>query len=175
MIPDGGRADPPRRGAAVGVSLLLLAGALAAQSPTVGAPAPDFTLRTLAGDSARLSALRGRPVLVNFWASWCRPCRSEMPAIVEAYAIHRDAGLAVLAVNLRDQERERDVRQFVQEHRLPFPVPLDANGKLRRGYRLRAIPTTLFIDSSGVVRFVHPGPLTPEALGQGLAAILPHR
>ncbi len=168
-------AAPRPRGPALGVSLVILASTLGAQAPSPSAPAPDFTLRTLAGDSARLSALRGRPVLVNFWASWCKPCRFEIPAIVEAYAIHRDVGLAVLAVNLRDQERERDVRRFVEEHQLPFPVPLDTKGKVRRGYRLRAIPTTLFIDTAGVIQLIHPGPLTAEALERGLAAILPPR
>jgi len=157
----------------VGVINPVLVAALAAQRPDVGTAAPDFTLRTLAGDTVRLSALRGRPVLVNFWASWCGPCRSEMPAIIEVHRAHGDAGLTVLAVNLRDQERERDVRRFVDELRIPFAVPLDARGKVRRAYRLRAVPTTVFIDTAGVIRMVRPGPLTPEALGQGLTAILP--
>ena len=152
---------------------LVAAGALTAQAPTRDAPAPDFELRTLDGQIVRLSESRGRPVLVNFWASWCDPCRSEMPTIVAAYDEHRAAGLVVLAVNLRDQERDRDVRRFVEEFQLPFPVLLDARGTVRRRYRLRAVPTTVFIDTTGVVRIIHPGPLTTEALGRGLAEILP--
>ncbi len=89
-----------------------------------------------------------------------------------AYERHSVAGLAVLAVNLRDQERERDVRRFVEEFRLPFPILLDARGAVRRRYRVRAIPTTVFIDSTGTVRLTHAGPLTAEALQRGLREIL---
>jgi thiol-disulfide isomerase/thioredoxin len=152
---------------------LVAAGALTAQAPIRGVPAPDFELRTLEGRLTRLSEFRGRPLLVNFWASWCGPCRTEMPAIVTAFEEHRAAGLAVLAVNLRDQERDRDVRRFVAEFQLPFPVLLDARGAVRRRYRLRAVPTTVFIDSTGVVRLIQAGPLTTEALSRGLAEILP--
>ncbi|MGH2626945.1 MAG: TlpA family protein disulfide reductase [Anaerolineales bacterium] len=157
------------------MGFLLLASVLAAQGAAVGAPAPDFGLRTLVGDSVRLSALRGRPVLVNFWASWCDPCRSEMPEIAAAYARHRETGLEVLAVNLRDQERERDVRRFVAELALPFPVLLDDKGRTRRRYRLGAIPTSVFIDTAGVIRVVHPGPMTAEVLNRALDEILPRR
>ncbi len=154
------------------VGFLLGAGTVASQAPTVGLPAPDFRLSTLAGESTRLSDLRGRPVLLNFWASWCEPCRSEMPAIAEARTVHRHTGLEVLAVNLRDQERGRDVQRFVEESGLSFPILLDAKGKVRRLYRIRAVPATIFVDSSGIVRFIHAGPLTTPALARGLFEIL---
>jgi len=151
--------------------MLLATGALLPQAP--GHPAPDIELKSFDGRRTRLSEFRGRPVLMNFWASWCDPCRIEMPELAAAYEAHREAGLQILAVNLRDQERERDVRRFVEEFRLPFPILLDRRGAVRRRYRVRAIPTTVFIDSTGTVRRVHAGPLTAEALRQGLGEILP--
>jgi len=154
--------------------------ALAAQSgqapmdtaPRAGAVAPDFTLLTLAGDTAHMAALRGHPVLVNFWATWCKPCKSEMPLLVDAYARHRDAGLEVWAVNLTDQESLKDVRRFVNTYQVPFPVPLDRHGKVRRVYRLRGVPTSVFIDRQGVVRLVHTGPLMADTLESRLNDIL---
>ena len=84
--------------------------------------APDFSLKTLAGDTVTLSHLRGHPVFLNFWATWCKPCRGEMTDIIAAYDAHHPAGLEVVAINLTDQERMRDVRTFVHELGLPFPV-----------------------------------------------------
>ena len=154
--------------------LVVLAAPLAAQAPAPGEPAPDIRLPTLAGGEISLAALRGRPVLVNFWASWCAPCREEMPLIVAAYEAHRGAGLEVLAVNLRDQEeRGRDVERFAAQFQLPFPVLLDRRGRIRQRYEFAAVPTSVFIDAGGTVRVVHAGPITQEALARGLAVILP--
>ena len=135
--------------------------------------APDFVLKTLTGDSVRLADLRGHPVFLNFWASWCKPCRAEMGEIIAAYDAHHQAGLEVLAINLTDQERMRDVRRFVTDLQLPFSVLLDQQGKVRKTYRLRGVPTSVFIDAQGVVRFVNIGPITGETLRHGLAEILP--
>jgi peroxiredoxin len=137
-----------------------------------GHPAPDFTLKTQAGDRVRLSDLRGQPVLVNFWASWCKPCEAEMPYIVAAYDSLRDRGLTVLAVNLSDQERSKDVRRFVDSFKLAFPVLLDEQGQVRELYELATVPTTVFVDSGGVVRRLVLGPLSPETLARGLTMIL---
>jgi len=137
-----------------------------------GHPAPDFTLKTQAGDRVRLSDLRGQPVLVNFWASWCKPCEAEMPHIVAAYDSLRDRGLKVLAVNLSDQERSKDVRRFVESFKLTFPVLLDERGEVRELYELATVPTSVFVDSTGVVRRLVLGPLTPEMLARGLTMIL---
>ena len=140
-----------------------------------GLGAPQFTLKTLAGPEVSLSDYKGRPVLINFWASWCKPCRGEMPDIVAAYQAQRDTGLAVLAINLTDQERMKDVRKFVAEFQMPFPVLLDEQGRVRRLYALIGVPTSVFIGSDGVVRLVNPGPITKETLERGLAEILPAR
>jgi peroxiredoxin len=156
------------------VALLLFGAPLAPRPnvPQVGQPAPDFDLETLEGGRARLATYRGHPVLVNFWASWCKPCRDEMPKIALAYRTLHNAGFEVLAINLTDQERKKDIRRFTDEFQLPFPVALDTRGKVRRRYGLISLPTTVFVDSGGIVRAVHPGPMTTGTLNRGLATIL---
>jgi len=149
----------------------IVAATLATQAPA--SAAPDFTLTTLAGDSVALSSLKGRPVFLNFWATWCKPCRGEMADIITAYRAHTDQRLAVLAINLTDQEHVADVREFVAELQMPFPVLLDRKGKVRKSHRLRGVPTSVFIDTLGVVRFVNQGPIAPEAIQRGLSLILP--
>jgi cytochrome c biogenesis protein CcmG/thiol:disulfide interchange protein DsbE len=162
------------RGAAIVWAVLLtILAARRFQAP--GAAAPDFILKTLAGDTVRLSSHKGHPVFLNFWATWCAPCRGEMQEIVSAYRAHQEQGLEVLAINLTDQEHLRDVRAFVNELQLPFPVLLDNKGKVRQRYALRGVPTSVFIDTAGIVRLVIPGPVTGETLSQGLAQILPAR
>jgi len=150
--------------------ILIVAAALASQA--TASPAPDFTLAALAGDSVSLASLKGRPVFLNFWASWCKPCRGEMADIIRSYSAHADQHLVVLAINLTDQEHMTDVRQFVNELQMPFPVLLDRKGKVRKAYRLRGVPTSVFIDTLGVVRFVNQGPITPDAMERGLRTIL---
>ena len=123
-------------------------------SPRVDFAAPDFTLDLLQGGQVTLSGLRGRAVIVNLWASWCPPCRAEMPALQEAYEVYRDRGLEILAVNTTYQDSQAAAARFVQEYGLTFPVPLDQTGEVSRSYLLRALPTSFFIDRDGVIQTV---------------------
>lgn len=138
-----------------------------------GEPAPEFRLKTLGGTAVALSELKGRPVVINFWATWCPPCRVEMPMLATAQQTHQDAGLEVLAVNLTDQEYLKDVRKFVAEFAMPFRVALDEKGRVRSRYGLVALPTTVFIGADGTVQVVHSGPISAAALDRHLAQILP--
>jgi len=131
---------------------LLITGCTGGSEPTatVGKAAPDFTLQNLDGQSISLSDLKGKPVLVNFWATWCGPCVSEMPYIQEIHEDWSDSGLMVLAINMGDSASE--VEQFLQEHNLSLPVLLDTKKVVAPKYGIRAIPTTFFIDKDGIVQ-----------------------
>jgi thiol-disulfide isomerase/thioredoxin len=132
-------------------------------TPREGFHAPDFTLDLLGGGQVTLSELRGKVVVVNVWASWCPPCRAEMPAIEKVYQAYRDLGVVVLGVNTTDQDNERDVAAFVQEFGLTFPIPLDRDGSVSRRYAVSGLPTTFFIDRQGIIRSIVVGGPMSEA------------
>ena len=138
-----------------------------------GSPAPDFTLKTLDGGTARLSDYTGRPVFLNFWATWCGPCRKEMPEIIAAYKAHQAAGLEVLAINATQLDIVEDVKAFVTEFKMPFPVPLDEDGTVGEAYSVIGLPTSVFVDAGGKVSGVNVGPLTRDVIEKYLADILP--
>ena len=123
-------------------------------APREGFSAPDFRLTLLGGGEVALSELRGQVVIVNLWASWCPPCRAEMPALQEVYEAYGDRGLEILAVNTTYQDSQAAAARFVQEYGLTFPVPLDQTGEVSRSYLLRALPTSFFIDRDGVIQTV---------------------
>jgi cytochrome c biogenesis protein CcmG/thiol:disulfide interchange protein DsbE len=138
------------------------------QAPAQKSPAPDFQLQALDGSSFRLSDLRGHPILINFWATWCGPCQLEMP-LIEQYYQKYNPNLVVLAVN--NDEPEPDVRAFVTSHKLTFPVLLDPGAKVEDLYRVRAFPTTFFVDKSGTIRYQHIGILNEGQLVQYLSQL----
>ena len=133
-------------------------------SPREGFPAPDFTLDTLEGSQMTLTDFRGKVVMVNLWASWCPPCRAEMPAIEQIYQKNKAQGLEVLAVNTTYQDSESAAAQFVQDFGLTFPILLDRDGDMSKRYQLQALPTTYFIDRQGIIRAVIPGGPMSETL-----------
>lgn len=133
-----------------------------APAPVVGAPAPNFTLDDLASNPFTLSAYKGQVILINFWATWCGPCREEMPAIERQYEALKDAGLVVLAVNL--DEPITEVSAFAHEYGLTFPVLLDSGAKVNDAYRVRAYPTTFILNREGVISRLHIGSMTEDQL-----------
>ncbi|MFO8035217.1 MAG: TlpA disulfide reductase family protein [Anaerolineales bacterium] len=133
-------------------------------SPREGFSAPDFTLDQLGGGEVTLSDLRGNVVVINLWATWCPPCRAEMPAIQEVYQQHRDQGLVVLAVNTTYQDDEAEAKAFVKEYGLDFPVLFDRTGDVSRLYQLRGLPSTYFVDRDGVIQSVVVGGPMDESL-----------
>lgn len=141
-------------------------------SPRTGFPAPDFALDSLRGEQTSLAALRGDVVVVNVWASWCGPCRAEMPAIQQLYAADYDRGLRVLAVNSTVQDREADARAFAQELGVTFPVLLDRDGAVTRRYLVRALPATFVVDRRGVIRAVIVGGASRAALQSAVEPLL---
>lgn len=131
-------------------------------APEIGAQAPDFALRDLEGNEVRLSDYLGRSVLLTFWATWCGPCRLEMPAFEYRYQELEDDSFTVLAVNY--DEPEEDVRAFRDELGLSFPLILDPGGSVQRLYQIRGYPSSIFVDPQGVVRVVHIGLITEGQL-----------
>ena len=131
-------------------------------APEIGAQAPDFALRDLRGNEVCLSEYRGRKVLLTFWATWCGPCRLEMPAFEDRYQELKDDNFIVLGVNY--DEPVEDVRTFRDELGLSFPLLLDPGGSVQRLYRIRGYPSSIFVDPQGVVRVVHIGLITEGQL-----------
>jgi len=141
--------------------------------PVAGDPAPDFALMQLGGGEVRLSDYRGRPVLINFWASWCPPCRIEMPELVKSYETHRDQGFVILGVNLTYLDNLPDVEGFVEEFHMTFPVLLDERGEVaERLYRLRGLPMSVFVNRAGVIVRIQYGALSGSQLEDYLGEIL---
>lgn len=133
-------------------------------APQAGFRAPDFTLKTPSGESHTLAELQGQAVLINVWATWCPPCRSEMPAIQKMYEEYRDDGFVVLAVNNTAQDNPFDIPSFTQEYGLTFPVLLDETGEVVRMYQVRSLPSSYFINRQGIITEVVIGGPMSEAL-----------
>ena len=132
-----------------------------------GEAAPDFTMVLDDGRYLHLSDLQGKPVVLNFWATWCGPCRLEMPELVKAAGADQD--LVVLAADV--QEARSPVEDFAAEFKMNLPIVLDKDGKVRSLYRVPGLPTTYFIDKTGKIASVVVGPLTPQVLADRLAEI----
>ncbi|MBB6673242.1 TlpA family protein disulfide reductase [Cohnella nanjingensis] len=141
------------------------------EAPEIDALAPGFNLHGMDGRSYTLSQFKGKPVILNFWASWCGPCQDEAPSLARLYARHKD-DLQILAVNLTAADNESDARKFVKDHGFAFPVLLDEDGKTGRRYRIRPIPTTFFIDARGVIVDGVLGALSAEALNNRAEQLL---
>jgi len=126
-------------------------------APRPGFLAPDFALRTPQGEEIRLRDLRGRVVVLNFWASWCPPCRAEMPTLQRIAEEYGPQGVTILGVNSTVQDTLGDVAAFLERYSITFPIVLDLEGEATRRYEIRSLPTTFFIGADGVIRSVTVG------------------
>lgn len=127
-----------------------LPGCAGGAGPQVGKTPPDFKLSTLDGRTVSLRDFRGSPVMLNFWASWCPPCRYEMPFFQQIWEEWHGKGLVILAVNIG--ESAVTAKQFVDDSGFTFPVLLDTSQDVALNYNIRSIPTTFFLDEAGVIR-----------------------
>ena len=139
---------------------LAIAGTLACMSPLVAAeainvPAPDFTLESRSGKNLRLEEHRGEVVMLNFWASWCGPCRQEMPLMDELYSQYKDLGFTILAVNV--DENRAEAHRFLEKVPVNYPILYDPESSVSELYEVQAMPTTVMIDRDGNARYLHYG------------------
>lgn len=125
-------------------------------------PVHSFSATTLTGQRVSLADYRGKVVMLNFWATWCPPCRAEMPGIESVYEQYRERGFTVLAVNIG--ERTDQVNNFVSQYGLTFPVLLDSSAVIQQQFGIKGYPTSLFLDANGTVYAVHPGAATSAQL-----------
>jgi cytochrome c biogenesis protein CcmG, thiol:disulfide interchange protein DsbE len=142
-------------------------------APRIGEPAPDFQVPGPDGQMISLSQFKGRPIWINFWASWCAPCRAEFPEMDAVYKRHQSDGLVLLAVSFA--ERPDEVVSYLEKARPSFTIGIDQPGTVAGQYRVLGLPTHLFIDAEGIVREVRVGPMNEALMEEKLAGILPRR
>ncbi|PLR85718.1 redoxin domain-containing protein [Bacillus sp. V33-4] len=128
----------------------------------MGVKAPDFELTALTGEKVQLSDYKGKKVMLNFWATWCPPCKAEMPAMEQFYRDMKDE-VAVLAVNI---DPKNDVKGFAEEKGVTFTILLDDQEEVSKIYQIISIPTTYYIDEAGIVQSKHIGAMTQEQMNQ---------
>ena len=145
----------------------------AISAPQAGFAAPDFTLKTPEGEEYTLSELKGNAVLVNLWATWCPPCRAEMPAIQKMYQEYKDQGFIVLALNMTYQDDPFAVVPFAKEYGLTFPILLEETSDVASIYQLRSLPSSYFINRAGIIEeVVIGGPMSEALLRTRIESIL---
>ncbi len=145
-----------------------------APSPREGFLAPDFTLDTLDGGRITLSELRGKIVVINIWATWCLPCRAETPALEKSYEQYKDSGVVILGVDLTSQDSLSDVKVFIQEFSLTYPILLDRDGSVSNTqYQIKGLPSTFFVSREGIIRtVVVGGPMSETFIRSKIEALL---
>lgn len=136
-------------------SAFLLTACLMFSHTGFAAPAPDFTLKSSTGENLRLSELRGEVVMINFWASWCGPCRQEMPELAEIQKKYQDLGFTILGVNV--EEDSSKANDLLAENPVNFPILYDTENNVTELFRVDAMPSTILVDRDGNMRYLHKG------------------
>jgi cytochrome c biogenesis protein CcmG/thiol:disulfide interchange protein DsbE len=140
-------------------------------APEIGKPAPDFTLTMTDGTQVHLSDFKGKPVWINFWASWCPPCRAENPDVQDLYNEHKDAdGLVLLAPAIG--EGRDSITGYMQRADLHYPVGADSDTQIAANYRVMGIPTHIFVDRDGIIRDMRIGAMSRKTMEKKLAEII---
>jgi peroxiredoxin len=147
--------------------LLLVAGCGLEAAPEIGHPAPDFTLNDLNGNEVSLSDLRGKVVFLNFWATWCPPCRLEMPEMEELYQEYKNEDIVIIGVDL--VEYASSVRSFVEENGYNWIFVIDTTGEVAADYMVTGIPASFFIDKDGIIRALQTGAMSRFTMKAKLA------
>ena len=127
----------------------------------VGQPIPDYYARTVAGDSVSLSSHRGKVVLLNVWATWCHPCRTEIPELVALNKRYAPRGLEIVGVSVDSEGASADVRQFMKDFAMDYPIWFDPEDRVSTRFLLVGVPTTFVIDRAGILRWRKTGPVLP--------------
>lgn len=138
--------------------------------PVIGQPMSNISLKSLDGKQVNLADYKGKPVLINTWATWCPPCKAEMPAIEAFYQAHKGEGFTVLAIN--DGESQSQVQGFITQRKFTFPVLLDPNMAVLNGMGIDSFPTSILVGRDGIVKGIHIGMFTEDQLNQEVGAIL---
>ncbi len=137
------------------VLIVFVVFASASYADNIKGVAPDFTLKSRSGENIKLSELRGEVVMINFWASWCAPCRQEMPLLEELYKKYSDLGFTLLAVNVEEDSSKADI--LLRDIPVTFPVLFDNTNKVTKLYKVVAMPSTIIVDRDGNMRYLHRG------------------
>jgi peroxiredoxin len=140
----------------------------AGPAPNVGSEAPDFTLQDLNGKQIKLSSMRGRPVMINFWATWCPPCRAEIPTLVKTYADTHSPGDPYEIVGVATQSDQQTIQAFAKEFGINFPILPDVENRVTDLYHVLPIPTSFFVDKDGIIRDIQVGPVDQPLLEKWL-------
>ncbi len=149
----------------VALMIFVLLSGMAQKPPLVGGPVLHFELETLNGTRTQISDYHGKVVLLNFWATWCKPCKEEMPEIQAAYETYKDQGFVVLGINFG--EKREKAQKLVKEMGLTFPILLDKDVEVAEQHRVVSLPVTFFIDAKGIIKEqVFGGTLTKDQIGE---------
>lgn len=165
-----------------GIILLILAGAIVftiyntltkekAETLKVGMDAPNFELVDLEGNSVRLSDFEGQGVFLNFWGTWCPPCKKEMPAMNRQYQVYKDQGVHVLSVNIAQSQFE--VENFAKSYDLKFPIVIDKSKSVMQAYNIKPLPTSILINPNGKVEQIITGEMTEQQIAAYMESIKP--